>query len=85
MHDAMKAARGRPRNSLIPDSDDLVRVVEFIEVHLHRTRQGAVRPTRAGRVDMDAEILAGRLTEKDQPVTRECAGEFDGIAVRPVG
>ena len=59
-------------------------VVEFIEVHLQRARQRAVRLTRAGRVDMDGEILTGRLAEQCQSLIRERTSEFDWIAVRPV-
>ena len=59
-------------------------VVEFVEVRLHRARQRAVGLAGPGRVDMDGEILTGRIAGKNQRLAGEQAGQLDGIAVRPV-
>ena len=80
----MLPALGRPRNLLIPFSDDLVCVVEIDEVGFERPRHRAIRLERAGGVDVDAEILAARVAGKCQRVASDRTGELDGIAVRPV-
>src|SRR5512138_2953187 len=74
MDDVVQAARGRPGDLLIPGSDDLTCVVELVEMRL----------ARAGRVDMDGEIVSGPVPGKDHGVVREDAGQLDWIAVRPV-
>src|SRR4030095_3944611 len=84
MHDVVETARGRPRDLLIPEPDDFMCVFEFVEVRLQHARQGAVRLARAGRVDMNGEILAGRVSGERERITGERTGTLDRIAVRPV-
>src|SRR3954466_9673793 len=84
MHDIVHAAHRRPRNVLIPGSDHFMAVVEFVEVRPYRARQCVVRLARAGRVDMDGEILARRIPGKDERVVGEDSGQLDRIAVRPI-
>ena len=78
------AARGGPRNLPISFSDDLMCVVEIDEMGLEGTGHRAVPFEHAGRVDVDAEILAAGVAGKRQCVASESTGQLDRIAMRPV-
>src|ERR1700730_10904314 len=59
-------------------------IVQLDEVGVQRARQGPIGVEQTGRLDVDREVVAGRIAGERQPVLLERAGQAKWRAVRVV-